>query len=456
MDIVRYTNKFFAIERELDLFSDRVDGNSWWDAVRYDVYHLVYYHVAGLHQPLPAIPVHKRVIGYVARKALRASLYVKILFRKYDVVVFRCPRHQERGKSIDLVIDPVMAATQGRMLVINTYPFYYHRRIRRHEGAQIKRPPLLNALTRAIEREFTTPPGLEDLVLDRIGSFTNSIDEYMRLFRLIAPRLVLMVQNGVEKGMFCAARSLGVPVIEVQHGLIQYVHAAYSYPPDLSYADLTSFPDHFFAFSQYWIDSCCYPALHHAIVGNDNYFVEQKPSQGDDVLFVSGCVYDKVLRAWIKEVAARLPQRGFKYKLHPNQRDQEAEIRADLSLPNIEVIGPLTKVRDLLPSTSVVVVIQSTVAHEALQAGKTLCILPLFDYQTHTDLFVLPQVFITPSEDELVQAIAAPRSQAAAAVFFNRFDHAKTRQLMIDILKGVKADGSTVAHQNAVHAGTEH
>lgn len=414
MDIVQYTDKFFALERELDLFSDRVDGNSWWDAVRYEVYHLVYYHVTGLRKPLPALRMHKRVIGYIARKALRASLYVKILFRNYDVVVFRCPRNQERGKSIDLVIDPVMASTQGRMLVINTYPFYYHRRIRPHKGSHITRPPMLNALTRAVEREFTIPAGFEDFVLDQIDSFTNSIDEYTRLFRRVAPRLVLMVQNGVEKGMFCAARSLGVPVIEAQHGLIQYVHAGYSYPPELSYAGLTSFPDHFFAFSQYWIDSCYYPAMHHEIIGNDNYFVEQKPSQGDDVLFVSGHVYDSVLRSWIKEVAARLPQRGFKYKLHPNQRDQEAEIRADLSLPNIEVISHLTRIRNLLPSTSVVVLIQSTVAHETLQAGKTLCILPLFDYQTHADLFVLPQVLITRSEDELVQAISAPRSQVAA------------------------------------------
>ena len=397
MDIVRYTDKFFALERELDLFSDRVDGNSWWDAVRYEVYHMVYYHVTGLHRPVPAIPLYKRVIGYVARKVLRASLFVKILFRHYDVVVFRCPRHQERGRRIDLVIDPVMAATQGRMLVINTHPFYYHRRIRRHTGSPVKRPAMLDALTRAIEREFTLPAGLEDFVLDQIGGFNNSIDEYTRLFRLIAPRLVLMVQNGVEKGMFCAARSLGVPVIEVQHGLIQYVHAGYSYPPELSYADLTSFPDHFFAFSQYWIDSCCYPALHREIVGNDNYFVEQKPSRGEDVLFVSAHVYDKALRSWLKGAAARLPQRSFKYKLHPNQRDYETEIRADLSLPNIEVIGPLTKIRDLLPGISVVVLIQSTVAHEALQAGKTLCILPLFDYQTHADLFALPQVFVTGS-----------------------------------------------------------
>ena len=256
--------------------------------------------------------------------------------------------------------------------------------------------------------------------------------------------------------MFCAAHGLGVPVIEVQHGLIQYVHAGYSYPPELSYADLGSFPDYFFAFSQYWIDSCCYPAVHHAIVGNDNYFVEQKPSQGDNVLFVSAHVYDKALRAWIKGVAARLPRRGFKYKLHPNQRDQEAEIRADLSLPNIEVIGPLTKIRDLLPATSVVVLIQSTVAHEALQAGKTLCILPLFDYQTHADLFVLPQVSITRSEEELVQAIEAPRPEVTATVFFNRFDYAKTRQLMTDILQGVRANRTTVAHQKAVHEGSEH
>ena len=222
------------------------------------------------------------------------------------------------------------------------------------------------------------------------------MDEYVQLFRLTAPSLVLMVQNGVEKGMFCAARSLQVPVIEVQHGLIQYVHAGYSYPPELSYADLASFPCHFFAFSQYWIDSCCYPATHHAVVGNDHYFVEKKPSEGDDVLFVAANVYDKVLRPWIKAVpASRLPRRAFKYKLHPNQRDQETEIRADLSLAR-EYGGRRSPHQDSRPVADHVGGRPDPIHRrpEALQSRQDMCILPLFDYQTHADLLVLPQVFV--------------------------------------------------------------
>jgi hypothetical protein len=451
MNIVEYTNKFFAIEGELDLFSDRVDGIAWWDAVRYEVFHRVYYQAAGMAAHGAKFSIHQRLASYVARKWLKICLRVKSVLRSYDIIVFRCPRHQERGKRIDISIDHVLAAVQGSRLVINTYPFYYHRPLRIRRRSKVPRPAMLDLLIQAIEREFTVPVGFESFVLDQINAFISSTDQYRRLFRRIRPRLIFMVQNGVEKGMFSAARGLKIPVIEVQHGLIQYVHPGYSYPRDLHYADITSFPDYFFAFSQYWIDSCHYPAPHRTSIGNDNFFVEHTPpsARKSDVLFVSVNVYDRVLRRWIKAVAARLPQHKLIYKLHPNQRREEAEIRTDLaSLSNVEVVGNLLKVRDLLPNTAVVVAIQSTVVHEALQAGKLVCILPEFDYQTHSDLFSLPQVSVIRSEDELIRVIESPpAADLSVPVFFDRFDDAKVRRLVADILMHHPRDDLTRDHR---------
>ena len=52
----------------------------------------------------------------------------------------------------------------------------------------------------------------------------------------------------------------GIKVVEGQHGLIGYSHAAYSYPRDVEYGDRSTFPTVFLAFSDYWVRTCFYPA----------------------------------------------------------------------------------------------------------------------------------------------------------------------------------------------------
>lgn len=435
MDIVAFTDAMFDIERRLDLFGDRMGDIAWWDTIRYESFHRIYYRVAGLREPTaPARPARKRLAGYLARNALNVSLLAKSHARDYDVVAFPCPRNRAGRGRIDIATEQILELVPGRMLRIDTHPHYFHRHLDRR--SPVKRPALLQAAIEQIERLFGVQPGLESFMLERLARFHAALDDYTRLFEAIAPRAIFMVQNGVEKSMFCAARRHRIPVAEIQHGLIQYVHPSYSYPRGLGLEDLSTFPTHFLAFSQYWIDTCHYPVRACSVTGNDHYFIERQAGCGD-VLFVSGFLYDAVLRDWVKAAAAACPDRKFVYKMHPNQWQHEGDARMDLSkLPNIEVIGPQKSIRTLLASVSTVVVIQSTVAHEALQAGKTLCVLPLFDYQTHQDLFKLPEVFLTDTHEALIDAISAPPPERRPPLYFERFDAARTRQIVRAIVEG--------------------
>ncbi len=80
------------------------------------------------------------------------------------------------------------------------------------------------------------------------------------------------------------------------------------------------------------------------------------------------------------------------------------------------------------------VLIQSTVALEALQTGRRLCILPFSHYRTHKDLFELGAVTITPSMDHLVKALDTPPDSGVPPKFFESFDAVAARALLRELL----------------------
>jgi hypothetical protein len=361
------------------------------------------------------------------------------------VLVFRAPRQRRNGRPYDAALDAVVGVCPGRQLVIDTHPHYYHRIIRSTHPPRVQSPALLDVLIDELRRQLTVPNDVREFrsfVLAKIGEFLDALEAYDRLIAAVSPRLILVCQNGFEKALFTAAKRHAVPLVEAQHGLINYAHPAYSYPRGVDY-ESCAFPTYFLAFADYWTERCHYPARRCLAVGNDDFFVERTaPEQpAADVLFISADIYHEMLLAKLTAAAARLPARRFKYKLHPNQQADLAKIRAELAhLPNVEVVDGNTAARASLASAGIVVVVQSTVAHEALQAGKRLCVIPILNYAIHSDLFGLPQVILTPSVDSLVEAIEAPPAAMPPAVFFNRFDAARVARLMRHIYDSGFAD----------------
>ena len=94
MDILRFTKEFFAMERELDLLSRRIDGLSWWEPARHDVFYAIYHAKSGLSAPSPGrVPVTRSVadsatrmfavVGQKVRNALRPYASLSLLARRH-------------------------------------------------------------------------------------------------------------------------------------------------------------------------------------------------------------------------------------------------------------------------------------------------------------------------------------------------------------------------------------
>jgi hypothetical protein len=442
LNINTYTEKFFILEEKLKLFDDCENGILWWDVVRHDVYYYVYNsffssQTCNAYKP----SIFLRLKNFTVTRLKRVKLLIATSIYRYDVIGFRAARQSRNGKSFDPAMDGILSFCGGEHLIIDTFPCYYHHDLRLYVDGSLGVPKILEKLAAELHKEVGSALLFDDIVsfvMPRINRFLRAKKAYIKLFRRVSPRLIVMSQNGIQKAMFSAANELGIPLLEMQHGLINYVHPAYSYSRKIDYNSLSTFPNYFLCFSPYWVNNCYLPLARCESVGNDEFYVESIEMRAEvgSVLFISADVYQNILNNWVVALALRLPNRRVLYKLHPNQMHELDDIRRELaSYPNIVVIGGEVQVHDLLLEASVVALVQSTVAYEALQMGRQLCVIPVMDFQTHQDLFDLPTVHITATIDDLIYVVESPSNVQNPPVFFDRFDQSRVKVLLDGIYR---------------------
>lgn len=438
MDIKIYTEKFFGIEERLALFEETINGVAWWDAIRHDLFYEVYYKAAGLiRPPNPKMGIVKRLGLFINRTLMRFFLEARISFRTYDTVIFRTPRSMIYRKMRDASLDGIVELIDTRKLVINTYPIYYHRR-QSFDKSIIIDKALLIKINQDINKAFGIEIQVVNFIHDRIQSFFSQIKYYRSFFSRCSPKVVLLTQNGIEKGLFLAARRLKIPVIEIQHGLINFIHPAYSYPKNAKYKKLESLPNYLFTYSKFWSSTTFIPIVEKISVGRSrvvDFSIVTLQEPRLDFLVVSADVYDETLRGYVRQLAHKLPNSRIGYKLHPNQRDHEASIRHDLcGLSNVEIFSAESPIAPLLNSTRSIVTIQSTVVYEALQAGKVVFIFRHFDYMTHEDVFHLKQVYLVDTINSINEAALLNSKNNHSEVFFEPLDALKIKQILFTLL----------------------
>ena len=433
MDTRELMTLFQRFEKEHSLFDQLSDNAPWWDSVRYDVYLFLEGIFLGRPPPQSNPPMWRRTITSVRGAISRRNLYAKLSQEKGGALCLRAPRNREGSKTIDRVIDPIAALFQGEIREIDTFPRRYHVPIVQASSRSGSIPATVGETLSVLSATFDISQDQVDL-LKRAIRFRRHVYEvelsaYRRLLDLAQPKLLVLVQNGIEKSLFCAAKERGIPTVEAQHGLIGFSHPAYSYSPDISYNKQKTFPDLFLTFSEHWATVCHFPADAIVSVGNDSFNPASVATKAmGATMFVSSFIHHAEMVPWVSEVAMALPDRRIFYKLHPNQAADATRIVKDFrNLPNIEVISGQTAASTLMKEVSHVVAVCSTVVYEALQAGRKVLLLPESNHRCHLDVFNLKQVDVPSSPAELICALTKPCIFNEPLQFFDRFDPDKAR-----------------------------
>lgn len=440
-----FMDRFHEFERENNLFADTVDSEPWWDTVRYDVCNFLFESLSNPTCTDSAPARRKRRLGTLRRWSLRQLLFAKATIGRHDLLVFRAPRSIVDGRAHDLAIDPIADMFSARSLSIDTLPRYYH--LPEFEPSRWRGtvpptlPSLIQTLLKASGIEANRAEALDVLIRRVRGEYACHVAGYRRLFDRACPKAVLLVQNGIEKALFRVANERGVPTIEVQHGLIGHGHPSYSYPRDVDYSRQMSLPTLFLTFSEFWQNNCYYPAERREVIGTDHFassFAPMNRALGT-IMVISANIYHRRLFDLTRQLATRLPDRKFIYKLHPNQKPDKSEIQSSFEdLPNVEVGNPLSPASHLMEDVSHLVAAQSTVVYEALQQGRRICIVPYHNYHIHSDIFLLPEVSVCSTVEEFFISLKKPNLCKKFPVFFDQFN----MDLAFDLVKSLVDSGS--------------
>ena len=205
----------------------------------------------------------------ILMETVRSSFYgFRNWFRKYDYIVLaeNGTRRQVGGKYMNRLVDPVIDELgPARVLCVEGISTFPPRRLNqvytRHvvsNSLVILFSLLVMLLRRVFFRRYRV---VNKGVMDRIETdfdlnvnATNRIEffearrkAFTRLFRRMRPQAILLTCYYGKEPAIRAAKSLGIKVIEVQHGVIGKEHAAYNVHRDL---DRSCFPDHLLVFGK--------------------------------------------------------------------------------------------------------------------------------------------------------------------------------------------------------------
>jgi len=434
MEIDEFSNIFFQMEMKEGFFNNRTPNRDpFWDVVRFDIFFSLFEEINEPGQSgnsfarrlLFSWPtkIHKIPLKITSM----ANQWVRLKqIRPSDFVAYVCSRYSDTmGNSIDFASDDAFHALSEmgpiqRIESQHNLPRDLNINLLIRIGAHIYRLPtdyhhyfcgIAKVIANAEERYFgVTDPQLFSVICRTYKSHLIERRIWGEIFDHVRPRIVLMTQNGIQKGLIFEARRRAVPVIECQHGVINLMHPAYSYPSNLQPGETVILPDVLLLFSEYWKRQCHMPGTKMVVTGNNHFFSHgAHSSRNGAAVFVSAISFHKYLSPLAVKVAQLLPDRTFIMKLHPQQLSDRARIEREYNgIPNLVVVGMEKSCPELFTDASDVIIIQSTASYEALDRGIPVHILREDGYVSHQDLFAHPGVRVFSTAEELKTSLFKP------------------------------------------------
>jgi hypothetical protein len=429
---VIHWEKFLEFEAENDLFRLEEEGLYIWDILRFHVY------VNYMWDNFPDQKHGQSIVALLLKSMRRMAFLVNFLFRRSRPNLFflHSRDRQSDGRFYDKNATDFLRRMAGESHILETCEA---RGMRYLYPVSLYNPAnLFNRIYYWLYRgrDYT---GLVEKINSRFGlNWNNRIVNrhisyfkserlfYNWLFRLKRTKRVYVTFN-LPKALYCAARENEVETVEFQHGIIDRGHIAYNYPAGIHAGGRVYCPDMLLTFSGFWCRDINYPVKQIIPVGNTILAdVETAGKSFDPDSRVIGFISADVFGLSLAELAIEYTQLNagdhILFKLHPNQFDRKKEYdRLFRDHPAIRVITNEQPTEKVVLSCDAIVLIQSTIAYQALQAGIPVFIYKRMTYYRHAHIFASPNVRLIDHARQILftsqQASPHPND-----VFFEEFD----------------------------------
>ena len=392
--------RFLELEADLDLFDWGIDGVPVWERVRFDVNKRILEDTGLLGA------AHERDAGGSTRTAIADTLRSVSTRNPYltppaDVAFFTHPRRKrlEDGRWWNIRCDPVIDRLDCDVAVLESGREHAHRRPARTDDLRyLDSVERLTDLRRrlAADWSFSEPDGgridrLETAVRERFGvdvdvremighslsSRRQLRPSYEALLERIDPDLaVVTVSYGRERAVQIeACKRRGVPVAELQHGVIDPYHVGYSFPgPDRR---KRMFPDYLLVYGRFWRDAVEYPIPDERVLPVGYPHIESRQPTGrrsaerERIVFVSqGTIGERLSRFAAALAAHSTFETEIVYKLHPAEVARYPESYPWLAAADVAVAdGSDRSLYELFEASTAQVGVYSTAVYEGLRFG---------------------------------------------------------------------------------------
>ncbi len=442
------TQRLWALEETLDLFSRQIDGVGYWERVRFAVGQrllaaLVYGEAAQERANRGWADRFRRAPQIARSVALRHPF----AHAPVDTLFVGHPRRKlgADGRWWDLYCDPVAAELAGDSLVVErpygnrhaepaASPALAHldavaiaSRLRgwwKPLRMQPSHERQLERIETSLFAEFGVPTGFTRLVERSLAQREQELPIFQHLLTRLEPSCVVTTVSYENREVTEAAHDLGIPVAEVQHGTVSRYHLAYSLPR----CKLATYPDRLLTFGTAF-NATPYPlAGDHVIAVGSAYHDEERGRHdaGDEpqnVVFLSQRPSGKVLTRWAVELAEQLrDDRSVVVKLHPAERRDWRERYPWLETSKVRVVdGESPSLYSLFSESCAQVGVNSTALYEGMTypLRTFLAALPGVEHMEPATRLDLDLVVVTDStqlRDQLGNA-TAPSTATRDALF---------------------------------------
>jgi len=151
--------------------------------------------------------------------------------------------------------------------------------------------------------------------------------EYEKIIKCISPKIIFIEDacyGGDKIPLMIAAKNLGIPVGEYQHGMLSLAHTAYNYSPQLPEIYKFYMPDFFMSWGKYWSQNSRMP-INVFDIGNpylSNSISQKKHIQKkEQILYISSTIDPEKYVEEVIWLNTNLCNKGYSiiFRIHPSE-----------------------------------------------------------------------------------------------------------------------------------------
>lgn len=385
-----------AFERDMDLFSLTADEVPVWERIRFNTFREIR-RQNGRGQAHTGtgegLREHLRGIYLWAKNTLFRNPF---LASDHEFLFFGHPRRklEDDGYWWDLYCDPIHVRDELDYVHIEPPHNLSHKTPARTPNLRYNE---LIQFTGTLQRRIGLKhPSIPDKVVTRLRNAESEIEDrfdadvdlvedtehvfhvrntllplYKRLLDHLDPAVVVDVVSYGDETLIEACKHMGIPTVELQHGVIYDHHYGYSYPENET---KVMFPDYLLTFGEFWAENTRFPIPDDRVIPVGYPYLEDRLDAYDDVdqreqmLFISQGTIGHELSAFALAVDKdpRIDH-DVVYKLHPGEYDRWRDDYPKLADSNVTVVDkPEPPLYRLFAESSVQVGVGSTAVYEGL------------------------------------------------------------------------------------------